>query len=221
MTEARGAAADPNPAPPQVAGEGPALAELLRWMAELPPSMRLGGAGAAVDEAVVPAVLQDVLETLTGDDAMRDIVTLYAQHADRGTAAMRRTWTLQAGWALRLCWALWHPEVRSKGGGGQVARLRKLILQDLPQLAAIVPLGHLDSEPERREELVRRALLALQLRPAGESHREAEARLAEVDSISAHLIAKEADARERRAREVREAAARKAAEEAAAKVSRE
>ncbi len=209
------------PAPPGVAGEGPSLAELVRWMAELPPAMRTGPGAADLHPTVVPAVLQDVLETLTGSDDLLDIVALYEQHARQGAASTRHVWPQQAGWALRLCWALWHPQVRRAGGGGQVLRLRKLILQDLPQLAAIVPLGQLDSEPERREELVRRALTALQLRPAGESHREAEARLAEVDSIAAHRIAKEADARERRAREVREAAARKAAEEAAAKVSRE
>lgn len=221
MTETASEAGERIPAPPRVAGEGPALAELLRWMAELPPSMRFGARGVSEVDVVVPAVLQDVLETLTGGDAMQDIVALYEQHAGRSAGATRRTWPLQAGWALRLCWALWHPQVRLAGGGGQVARLRKLILQDLPQLAAIVPLAELDNEPDRREELVRRALMALQLRPAGESHREAEARLAEVDSIAAHRIAKEADAREKRAREVREAAARKAAEEAAAKVSRE
>ena len=197
------------------------MAELLRWMAELPPSMRLGSRGTSDGDVMVAAVLQDVLETLTGGDAMHDIVALYQQHASKSAGATRRTWPVQAGWALRLCWALWHPQVRVAGGGGQVPKLRKLILQDLPQLAAIVPLGQLDSDPDRREELVRRALTALQLRPAGESHREAEARLAEVDSIAAHRIAKEADEREKRAREVREAAARKAAEEAAAKVSRE
>ena len=92
------------------------------------------------------------------------------------------------------------------------------------EIAALAPLAWADqwvADPERREELSRLALHALDLRPAGESLAQAQDRLNTVSSAERARVIAAARAAEARAQAVREAMAKKAAEEAAAKVARE
>lgn len=74
---------------------------------------------------------------------------------------------------------------------------------------------------DRREEFIRVALAAINLRPEGETKIQADDRLMMVSSFERKRVMEAAKAAEERAAQIREALARKAAEEAANKMSRE
>ncbi len=74
---------------------------------------------------------------------------------------------------------------------------------------------------DRREEFIRVALAAVDLRPEGESPAQADDRLLMVSSFERKRVMEAAKAAEERAAQIREALARKAAQEAANKMSRE
>jgi hypothetical protein len=74
---------------------------------------------------------------------------------------------------------------------------------------------------DRREEFIRVALAAVDLRPQGETQIQAEDRLMMVSSFERKRVMEAAKAAEERAAQIRDALARKAAEEAANKMSRE
>lgn len=203
--------------------EGPQLATLLRWLGETPPPMRADD-DAALSRVSVRAVVHDLCETLfaeagadaDADAAMSSVADLLdAMDPIPGDAVTAN----RLAWTLRFCWLLWNPGVRAQGS--EAAALRRLFAQEVAELAAIVPVAQLELDADRREELVRRGLRAVGLRPGGETAAQAKERLRQVDSVEAHRLIKAAEDRERRARQVREELARKAAAEAAAKISRE
>lgn len=213
--------------------EGPPLPTLLRWLGETPPPMR-ADSKVALAQVSVRAIVHDLCEALLEARSARVAGSAAGSAAGSVNAAMAGLGDLldamepahldpaarnRLGWTLRLCWLLWNPGVRAKGA--DAPSLRRLMAQELAELAAIVPVGQLEVDADRREELIRRALRALGLRPAGESATQASERLRQVDSVETHRIVKEAEDQERRSRRVREELARKAAAEAAAKVSRE
>jgi hypothetical protein len=191
----------------------PPLAEWLRWIAERPQIFGAAPEGFGDGRVRVRAVVNDLHEALFGAPAVEALLAACV------AAEPSRAERSRVGWILAACQVLWHPALR----GAQLPRERiaRLIVQELPALAALVPPETLDREEERREELARRVLRAAQLTLPGESAAEGEDRLRQVDSVERHRVVAGAVARERRAREVREAMAKKAAEEAAAKVSRE
>ncbi len=192
----------------------PPLAEWLRWVAEMPPSFRVAPEGGPGGRVRVRAVVSDLLETLHG--ALPAPVVLAAFDAAPGAAKSERN---RLGWVLAACHVLWHPAVRAASPSQQ--SVQAFLVQELAQLGAVASIDILNHEEERREELVRRVLRAVQFALPGESPHEAEDRLRQVDSVEHHRVLTAAAVREKRSREVREAMARKAAEEAAAKVSRE
>lgn len=94
--------------------------------------------------------------------------------------------------------------------------------QKLPALGAVVDSEELFiSDPDRREELCRLALDAVNLFPGGEDEKRAKERLATLDSIERKKILDRTREAQQRAREIREAMLRQEAEEAASKMSRE
>ncbi len=97
----------------------------------------------------------------------------------------------------------------------------RLLRQDVPMLATVVPADRLVTDPERREELVRLALRAMGRTPAGETEAQAADRLATLDSAERARVLAATRAAEERAAAVRKAMHEKAAAEAAAKASRE
>ena len=92
---------------------------------------------------------------------------------------------------------------------------------DLTQLAAVVPSASLVADEDRREELARLLLKALDLRPDGETEAQAGDRLATLDSVERVRVITATREAEERAAAVRKAMHEKAAAEAAAKASRE
>jgi len=183
----------------------PPLAEFLRWLAETPPAFR--------DDPPVEAVLNDLFETL-GHAADADILAV--GQPGKGKPAADRNRRL---WVLAASWLLWHPALRTPPP--PLDGLRRLFLEVVPRVAAVVPADGLLTDEDRREELVRLTLRSLGLSLPGESDREAEDRFTQVDSVEGRRVVRAAAERERRAREVREAMARRAAEEAASRYSPE
>jgi hypothetical protein len=187
----------------------PPLAEFLRWLADMPPAFLAAPAGFKGGTVRVDAVVADLLETLLG--VLPPAGLLEACVPARTDRAERN----RLRWVLAACHLLWHPELRRRRSPPE--GLRQLLADDLAALAKVEPVESLLTEEERREELVRLTLRALGLRLPGESERESEDRLTQVDSVERQRVVREAAERERRSREVREALARKAAEEAAAR----
>lgn len=101
--------------------------------------------------------------------------------------------------------------------------IRKLMFsQHLSTLGKSVSKAELFiSDPDRREELCRLALRAVNLFPQGENENRAKERLGTLDSVERKKILDKTRQAQERAREIREAMLRKEAEEAASKMSRE
>ncbi len=110
------------------------------------------------------------------------------------------------------CWLLHDPWFRGRRELGD--RARALLLDGLRPLAGVVRPELCVSDPDRREELCRLVLSALDLHPEGEKEAAARIRLTALDSVARARVAREAAEAEKRARAVREAAAKAAAEAA-------
>jgi len=191
----------------------PPLSAWLRWLGEIPSPFRLAPEGLPGGVVRVSAVVADLFETAFG--APPDGAFLDAFRPAAETAAERN----RLAFALVACHLLGHPSLLGRPLSS--AGLRTFLVQELASLAQAVPVSSLDSDDERREELVRRALRSLGEALPGESRAESEDRLRQVDSVERRRVLAAASDREKRAREVREKMAKKAAEEAAAKVGRE
>lgn len=191
----------------------PPLAEFLRWLGAMPAAFRGDPQGFPGGRVRVRAVVADVLETLLRERLSEEALKAFAKQE---TSPLERN---RLRWILAACFLLWHPSFRGKG---KRESLLKLLGQELASLAAVAGADKLRDEEERREELVRRVLGALELRLPGESARDAADRMAQVDSVERHRVMMEASERERRARQKREAELRRRAEEeAASKATRE
>jgi len=177
------------------------LAELLRWITEMP---------ATFATAKATAVVADVYESVTGQPATEALLDALEQ----GVAS-----PAQLGWCLRASHLLWHPALRD--AKPVPARLDQFFVEELAQLAVAAAPEEVDTNADRAEELVRRGLRVVGQRPDGESEAQFEDRLKQVDSVERRRVLAEAEGRERRAREATEALAKKAAEEAVPKVGRE
>ena len=109
----------------------------------------------------------------------------------------------------------------SCSSGASPPRRCAFLERGLAGLAALVQAERFVDDPDRREELARAALAALDLRPQGETEPQARDRRTTLDSVERHAVLQKTRAAEERARQVREAMARKAAQEAAASYGRE
>lgn len=191
----------------------PPLAEFLRWMVEMPEAFRAEPEGFAGGTVAVHAVVADLFDTYFGDPP--DEPTL-ARFLPANRSRLERN---RLRWVLAACRLLWHPSLRTRSF--QREWLTTFLADDLLPLAGVAPAEGLLTDEERREELIRRAFLALGLLLPGETEREAEDRLTQVDSVERQRLLREAAEKEKRAREVREAMARRAAAEAAARYGSE
>ena len=181
------------------------LSSLLRHMIALPQALRPGHPLTSPR-----AVVRDLFEQLTSGVADRELLETFSATNLDDARTNYYAWVLAAAHLLH-----------ELGAPAEPKQLRRLLLQELASLSAIVKVNLLDQEEERREELIRRCLRALGRKIDGESDTDAEDRWKQVDSIERHEVLVAAAEREKRQREVREAMAKKAAEEAVPKVGRE
>ena len=97
----------------------------------------------------------------------------------------------------------------------------KWLTKGLKPLARLVSADLFVSDPDRREELVRLCLEALELRPSGETEAQAADRLRTLDSVERERIIQDTKAQLEHARQLRKAMQEQKAREAAARHSRE
>jgi hypothetical protein len=189
---------------------GPPLAGLLRRLLDTPADFLTPPRADRDPEYPgglhVDALVGDTLRALGGPPLGLAAGADLRQAAD---PARRNALSLTA----LACWLLHDPAFATLEGVGEAAR--ELLLNGFGDLAGVVPAAACVSDPDRREELVRRVLAALGLHPAGERPAEARDRLTALDSLERLAVTRAAARAEQRARAIRERAARAAAEAAA------
>jgi hypothetical protein len=207
---------------------GPLLEHLMRRLAETPPEL-LGepaiGAAAGVETG---AVAGDVLRGLgLLNPHARWLAGLHPDKADKAQRNFLRV-MLVASWLLADPWFRGRTEFASVAASAQ----NWLYGRAIADLAALASADAFVTNDERREELARLCLKALEFVPHGENETQAQDRLESISSVerkrmidASRQVQEEARKRraveEERERKVREEMARKAAEEAAAKGTRE
>jgi len=194
---------------------GPCLAPLNRRLLETPADFQLDpwldGQKGTQGTVRLDALVSDTLRWLGGGPVSASEAAKLREGAVPQQVALLRLVAL-------ACWLLHDPAFA--GRADLAPRARALLLGGLEPLSFVVRPPDCVTDPDRREELVRRVLAALDLRPAEESENAARDRLTALDSVARARVAREAAEAEKRARAVREAAA-KAAREAASYYGRE
>lgn len=182
---------------------GPAIDVLTRRLAECPAD--LVASGDAEPEVVVAAAVNDVLVGLGSDPLSAAEAAAVARITD---AAHRRL-------VLVGAWLLAEPSLAAAGVSA-LAALRWLT-RELARLAPVLSAARCVSDPDRREELARSCLGALELVPAGETEAAADQRLQALDSVQRSSVVAAVREKAKRARELAEAMAAQAARQAAAR----
>lgn len=184
---------------------GPALVILQRRLAETPPEI-LDHTSAQVPTV---ALVHDVLLRYQAELVARDLAPFSGSAAQHAWYDVTRL----------LCWLIADPAFATfKLAPENLISLFSDVAREAHQFGTA---SAFREEPERREELIRLALNALDLRPDGETGQQAQDRLSAVSAAERQRVLAAARAAEQRARKVREALAKKAAQEAADKWTRE
>jgi hypothetical protein len=190
--------------------EGPLLENLLRRLLETPADFlaepRIGNSG----QIDVGAVVWDLCRELSGDALP---VKQLAVFRPWGLGAKKKRNQLRL--VLVGCWLLADPAFR--GEKVKAEDVLRFLEATTAALDAYMPVDRLLNDPDRREELARRLLADLNLRPAGESLAQAADRLQTLDSAERERVLRDAAVAERRAKQIREAMARAAAADAASR----
>ena len=189
---------------------GPPLESLTRRLLDTPPEFlaepKIGSRGVVH----VDALLGDVT-TMLGERAPAGELRRFADPV--GGARNRLALAQLAAWVCADAWF--------RGAGIAPVRLIRAIDAAATALSSHAPAASFLADGDRREELVRTLLAALDHRPADESIEQAQDRLANVSSSQRQIAVSAARGMAERARKIREALARKAAEESADKMWRE
>jgi hypothetical protein len=193
--------------------EGPPLQQLTHRLSECPPEFLLPPLERGSGVVHVEAVVFDTLREIGGASTLpaRADVTCF-EH----TVAENENW-LRA--VLIACWLLGDEYFRKEPKFLMTAR--EWLRGGLQEVCEVVDAPNFVSDADRREELARLCLKALQLNPQGEREAAAQDRLTTLNSIERQRVLKATQAAQQRANEIREAMRKKAAEESAAKYTRE
>jgi hypothetical protein len=187
--------------------QGPPLQSLTHRLAECPSDF-LADPRSRVDAA---AVISDLSRAL-GGTLLTPAELAHFRDIDPSESRRVRV-------ALIVSWLLYDRWFREQKRFAQAAVL--FLGVGLGDVAALVDPPLFVSDPDRREELVRLTLLALGLRPAGETEAQAADRFNTLSSVERTGVIHETRAAQERVRQVRDAMRKKAAEEAAAAYGRE
>ncbi|EIC20344.1 hypothetical protein [Thiorhodovibrio frisius] len=193
--------------------KAPLLDGLTRRLAETPTVFlaepRIGRRG----QLEVAALVTDLLLALGGDLLTPTQAAAYTPK-DKGERNRARLVAI-------CCWLLHAECFRQRSE--LAAPIATLLQSGLDELAALIDAGRFVSDPERREELVRRVLSQLDLRPAGESEHQAADRLSALDSVERERVLRDTRARleAERVRKLKKQMQARQAREAAAKANRE
>jgi len=191
--------------------EGPPLETLTRRLAECPADFlaepRIGVAG----KVQVAAVVADLLREMGGSPPRPEQVGVFRS---RNARADRNRLSL----VLIASWLLADAAFKRSAFAGPAL---EFLSRGVVELATHTSADKFVIDPDRREELARFCLRALDLRPAGESIAQAQDRLATLNTTERQRVILAAREAEARARAIREAMAQRAAEEANSKLMRE
>ncbi|HEY3449198.1 MAG TPA: hypothetical protein VGK67_22770 [Myxococcales bacterium] len=193
--------------------EGPAIEALTRRLAECPREFlaepRLRGKSEGVS---VAAVVSDLLEDLGAPGPLSEKgAAAWEQPKSQDRNLMRLT--LVACW---LCHDRWFVEDRRLAEPA-----RHWLGSGLRPLAELVAADLIVADPDRREELARLALSALELAPKGETVEVASDRLKALGSVERARIIREMRAKEEAARKLKAQMEAEAARQAAARYGSE
>jgi hypothetical protein len=187
--------------------EGPPLAAMLHRLLETPQEFLNSDTHAL-------AVVHDTITLLTGQPVDAEMMNDFERNAHAGPDGLR-----QIHCALLVSWLLTDPWFASRLP--PEATLWHVLVAVPSTLGDDPHAQDWNSEPERREELVRTLLSELRYRPQGESEAQAQDRLAAVSAVQRRRILAAAAQAEQRDRELRDALAAQAARESADKLTRE
>lgn len=181
--------------------EGPPLESLTRRLAECPAEFlaepRIGNKGTVN----VAAVVADLLRELGRNVSPVDLTAFENKYGTQDRNRLRLT--LISAWLLHDSYFRQQKEIAEKA--------LDFLSNGLRELAEHTQAQKFVNEPDRREELARLCLRALELRPAGETQAQSQDRLATLNTAERQRVIAAARAAEQRAQEIR----RKMAEEAA------
>ncbi|WP_435737091.1 hypothetical protein V5D56_00360 [Cellulosimicrobium sp. PMB13] len=187
--------------------EGPALADVVRRLADTPPDV-------LDPAAVVAALVADTADLLAGPHAV-GVLQPDARRAVDELCVIAP----YAALAGTVCWLLRDERLRSAPAlraAATPAALVGLVSRLVPELATLRTATTWVHEPTAREELARAVLRELGLRPAGESPVVAQDRWTAVSTAEQRRIAREMAEEARRAEQLARELADKRAKEAAA-----
>lgn len=195
----------------------PSLPLLTRRLAACPPDFLepppWGGAGSLN----VAALVYDTLDFMGAPPAESTVLAPFLGPAEKtekpSTAQDRLRLTALACWLLNDSFFRDRPDLAPAA-----AEFLRSGWGDLP---SVLTARDAVAVPERREELARRLLKALDLRPEGETPAQAEDRLGALDSVELRRVMEASRQAQERAKSVLEAMRKKAAQEAAAQYGRE
>lgn len=191
---------------------GPPIETLTRRLAETPSEFLAEPLMGKKGTVNVAAVVNDTLVAL-GQSGLTAAGAKAFQLSDAKQDRNFLQVVLVACWLLYDDWFQQHPDL---------TEYAHVFLQNgVRALSAVTNAQKFVHDSDRREELARVALSALDLRPQGETLTQAQDRLTTLNAAERERVIFAARAAEARAQAVREAMAKKEAEEAAAKGSRE
>ena len=207
----------------------PAVADLVRWLAECPadflrpPRVRIG-THDAVGEVVVEAVISDVLRGagaagLSDDDAVTLHSGLFShlRHPlDVAEDGLVGSPTNRLSGALIGAWLLSHPAFVGLVDADSALTFLSMTMAELMK---IVLARRCVTDDDRREEMARLCLRDLSVIPAGETREQAQDRLSSLSSVERQRVLREMVAAEKRAAAVRAAMKAQQAREAASQYS--
>lgn len=187
--------------------EGPKLESLTHRLAECPAEFLLPP--GTID---IGAIVADHFRAMQNDPAMLNIAAVLSAVSQRGGANLLSLMAV-------TCWILHDAAFLADY---TLAPAMWLFLQrGLDRISQVVTAQNAVRDPDRREELVRLILAALNMRPAGETEKQAADRLTTLDSVERTRVISQTRDAEARARKIRQQMAEEAAKAAAARYSPE
>jgi hypothetical protein len=187
--------------------EGPALESFTHRLSECPAEFLLPP--GTID---IGAILADHFRAMQNDPAMLNISATISAATTRGGTNLLSLMAVTT-WILHDHFFL--------SDYSRAPAMWLLLQSGLDRLSQVVTAEHAVRDPDRREELVRVILAALNLRPAGETEPQAADRLTTLDSVVRTKVITQTRDAEARARQIRQKMAEDAAKAAAARYSPE
>lgn len=195
---------------------GPPIQQLTRRLAGCPSAFLGDPLIAERGEVRVDAVVADILHDLGMPLGRAEVYREFSAEV-----AVDRNWlrvVLVAAWLIHDPWFVQN---HAAFGADLARRAMRWLKEDIRLFANLVAAEACVADADRREELARRCLEALEIRPAGESAAQAADRLATLDVVEQHRVMLETRERNRRALRLRQKMREERARAAAARWARE